>query len=293
LLWVADPPTAEPYVRALKEGLRERGWIEGKTIRIVERYDYYDSARRPKLATELVALEVDLLYVLGISLPAARKATQTIPMVCPDFFDPIKEGFTTSLARPDGNVTGISWQTTDLAIKRLELTRDLVGRMRRIAWLYDATDPGAAIELRGAVAAAHAGGVEVQELGYRTAGELEAQLSKLKRGRLDALIVSTSPSIWPAIDRIVALASADRIPVITEPVEFARAGAIISYGVDILQEFRRSAYFVDRILKGATPTELPIEQATHFQLGVNLKTAKMLKLEIPVTIMNQATEVIR
>jgi putative ABC transport system substrate-binding protein len=293
LLWVGDPATAGPYVQAIKEGLHEHGWIEGKTIRIVERHDYDDPERRPALVAEVVAMKVDVLYVSGVLLPTAQKATTAIPMVCPDFYDPIKEGFTTSLAKPDANITGISWQSMDLATKRLELTRELVPRARRIGWLYNAGDPGAVIELQAALAAARSKGIEIQDLGYRTPSEMESQLVKLKHSRLNALIVQAGPVIWPAIDKIVAVATGKRIPVTSEPVEFVRSGAMMSYGVDILAELRRATYYVDRILRGATPAQLPIEQATHFQLGLNVKTAKRIGLAIPPTIQSQATEIVR
>ena len=290
-LWVFDPSTAAPYVRAFKEALRERGWIDGRTIQIIERYDNNDPARRQIIAEEVVALQVDLLHVNDAILPAARKASQTIPMVCPDFYDPIEEGFTTSLARPDGNVTGMSWQTIESAIKRLQLTRELVPRARRIGWLFDTTDPGAAIELRGIVAAARVTGVTIEKFEFRTSADAELQLARLKGAHLDALIVPYS--VWPVIDRIIQVATANRLPVISEPVEFARAGSVMTYGPDTLHMIRRSAYLVDALLKGASPADLPIEQPTWFHLTVSLKAAQALGITIPVSIMQQATEVIR
>jgi putative ABC transport system substrate-binding protein len=197
------------------------------------------------------------------------------------------------MAKPDGNVTGLSWQSSDLASKRLQLALELLPQARRIGLMFDANEPGARIELRGVNAAARAAGVKVQTLELRTAADLEPSLAKLKDARLDALLVSANPLTWTVIDRIVQAAAANRIPVITEPQEFAKSGAIITYGPDIFQAYRRGAFFVDRILKGAVPADLPIEQPTRFDLVVNLKAAKSLGLTVPPGVLSRATKVIR
>jgi putative ABC transport system substrate-binding protein len=293
VLWTVDPSTAAPYLASFKEGLRALGWIEGRTIQIIERYDAGDSAGRPELAAELVALGVDVLYVSDSALPAARSATKTIPIVCADFYDPILEGITTSMARPDGNVTGVSWQSVESAGKRVQLTQELKPRTRRVGLMFDANDPGALMELRGILTAARQARIAVEKLDLRAPNDIEPALAKLRGARLDALIVSANTLTWPVIDRIVEVASARDIPVISEPEDFAKAGAIITYGPDMFALYRRSASFVDRILKGAAPKDLPIEKPTRFELVVNLKTAKTLRLAIPKSIMERATKVIR
>ena len=197
------------------------------------------------------------------------------------------------MARPDRNVTGVSWQSVDSAMKRLQLTRELIPRVQRVGVMFDANDPGPLIEVRGVVAAAREAGISIETVALGSPHEIEPALAKLKHARLDALILSASALTWPVIDRIVEVASADRIPVISEPEDFAKAGAIITYGPDTSALYRRGAYFVDRILKGAAPKDLPIEQPTQFELVVNLRTAKMLGLTMPKSIMERATKVIR
>ena len=293
VLWTSDPSTAAPYLDAFKEGLRDLGWIDGRTIQMVVRYDDNDPLRRPELAAELVALGVDLLYTFDPALPATRGATKTIPIVCPDFYDPVAEGITTSMARPDGNVTGLSWQSVESAAKRLQLTRELLPRARRIGVMFDANDLGALLELGGVIAAAREAGIAIEKLELRSSRDIELVLAELKGAGLDALLLVTSALMWPAIDRITAVATANRIPVVAEPREFAEAGAIIAYGPDIGAVLRRSAYFVDRLLRGAAPSDLPIEQPTRFHLVINVKTARVLGLAIPRSVTEGATKVIR
>lgn len=292
-LWAADAPTAVPYLAAFKDSLQELGWVDGRTIQIIVRYDDGVAARRPEIAAEVVALRVDVLFSFNALLPAVRRITTTIPIVCGDFFDPIAEGLTTSMARPDGNVTGVSWQSPEVAGKRVQFARELRPRARRIGVLADSGDAGAAIELRGTVAAAREAGVTLEKLELRSMEDIEPTLAKLQGARIDVLIVQASTLTWPVIGRIVDAATTAGIPIVSEPEEFAAAGAVVTYGVDVFAALRRCAVFVDRILKGATPRDLPIEQITKFDFVVNLKSAKILGLPIPASLMERATKIIR
>jgi putative ABC transport system substrate-binding protein len=292
-MWVGDASTGAPYVAAFNEGLRNLGWVESRTIEVHLRYDDGIESRRPVMASELVSLGVDVLFVFDPGLPAARRATKTIPIVCGDFFDPIAEGITTSLARPDGNVTGVSWQSAETALKRVQLAQELKPRAQRIGFMSEPEHIGSTIELRGILVAARQARISIEKLDLRTPDDIDPTLGKLKDARLDALIVGSSGLLWPAIDRIVAAATASGVPIIGEPEEFAQAGAVLTYGVDVFAAIRRSTFFVDRILKGAKPKDLPIEQPTAFDLVVNLKAAKALGFPMPEAILAQATKVIR
>jgi putative ABC transport system substrate-binding protein len=293
VLWIADASMASPYLGQFKEGLRELGWVDGQTVEIIERYDQGTASRRAGLAAEMVGRGVDVIYAGNPLLPAAMKATATIPIVCPDFYDPVAEGVTKSMARPEGNVTGVSWQSVESAVKRLELARELVPKARRLGMMFDANDPGAVLEAQAVVAAARTANVSLQLMELREAKDVDIALSKLKTSRLQALIVPLSALTWPVIDRIVEGASANRVPLISEPTEFAEAGVVITYGADIYALYRRSAHFVDRILRGAKPADLPIEQPTKFELVVNAKAASAMGVHVPRTLMDRATRVIR
>jgi putative ABC transport system substrate-binding protein len=293
VMWVSDASTGAPYVAAFKQSLRDLGWVEGRTIEIHLRYDDGIASRRPAIASELVSLGVDAIFVFDPALPAARHATKSIPIVCADFFDPIAEGVTTSLARPDGNVTGVSWQSAETALKRVQLAKELRPLAQRIGFMAEPEHTGSAIELRGILVAAQQARISIEKLDLRTPDDIDRRLAKLKKARLDALIVGSTGLIWSEIARIVAAATAAGVPIISEPEEFAQAGAVVTYGVDVFAAIQRSTFFVDRILKGATPKDLPIEQPTAFDLVANVKAAKTLGLRIPDAMLAHATKVIR
>ena len=284
---------AERYLRAFLEAMRKLGWIDGQNARFVVRYADGDVRRFPALTAELVALGVDVLYVTAPAVPAARRATTTIPIVCADFYDPIAEGVVSSLARPGGNVTGISWQSIDSAGKRLELTTELVPGLRRVAILFQAGDPGAALEVKGLLATARRLNVTVRTFEVRDSRDIEAAFVTLRRDRVEAVIVSANPLTFSASDNIVRLASSMKLPLISEPGEFAKSGFLLTFGPDIVEAHKRGALYVHKILKGAKPSDLPIEQPTKFDLVINLRTARALGLTIPEAIMVRATEVIR
>jgi putative ABC transport system substrate-binding protein len=290
VLWASD---FEPHHRAFLEGMRELGWIDGQNVRFVVRYADGEVRRFPALTAELIGLGVDVLVVTSPAVPAARQATTTIPIVCTDFYDPIAEGVVSSLARPGGNVTGISWQSIDSAGKRLELTTELLPGLRRVAILFQAGDPGAALEVKGLLATARRLKVTVRTFEVRDSRGIEAAFATLRRDRVEALIVSANPLTFSATDTIVRLAATMKLPLISEPANFAKSGFLLTFGPDIVEAYKRGALYVDRILKGAKPGDLPIEQPTEFDLVINLRTARALGLTIPETIMVRATEVIR
>jgi len=294
ILWLSDATQSAPHLGALKEGLRELGWIEGRTIRIVERFDSSgDSSRLPGLAADLVALGVDVLFVTDFAVPAARQASTNIPIVCADFYDPVAEGFTKSIARPDGNVTGVSLQSVASSAKRLQLAQELIPGLRHVGLLFDPSDPGAILEAKGLANAATIAGIDLKNFEVRAPADFEPAFVRIKRARPQALLVSLNPLTWRAFPQIGDFAARNRLPVISEMPELAEVGAVLTYGADLPQAYRRGAYFVDRILKGARPSELPIEQAARFHLVVNLKIVKALGLTIPDSINIAATKVLQ
>jgi putative ABC transport system substrate-binding protein len=284
---------AEPYRQQYLEGMRSLGWIDGRTAQFLVRYDGGDISRLPALARELIDLGIDVLVVNGRALPAARRATTTLPIVSLDMWDPVAEGVTSSLAKPDRNVTGVSWQTIDTAGKRLELAKELLPGLRRVGLLTDPGDPGAVIEAKGLRSIAAAAGVKLRIFEVRHPREFRAAFATINNARTEALIVSTSTLTIHHLARIVRFASSRRLPTISEAAEFADAGVLLTYGPDMSETYKRGALQVDKILKGAKPGELPFEQPTRFELVINLNTSKALGLTIPESIMIRATRLIR
>ena len=273
--------------------MQKLAWIEGRSIQYIVRYMEGDVARVPPIIKEFVAMRVDVIYLPDGAIAPAREVTRTIPMVAGDFYDPIAEGFTISLAKPSQNLTGISWQSNESAAKRLELAKELVPGLRRAAFLYDATERGALIEQSGIASAARIAKVELRNYPVQHSGSLQAVFEAIKSSRPDALIVSVNPLTWASREDIAAFAFTIQLPAIAEAPEFAKAGFVLTYGASALEAFTRCAYFLNKILRGAKPSELPIEQPTKFDFVVNLKTAKALGIKIPESIMLRATEVIR
>jgi len=267
--------------------------MDGRNVRIIERFDNGDSSRFPGLATELVGLRVDVLFTTDVAMSAARQATTTIPIVCADFVDPVTEGVTRSMARPDSNVTGVSWQSAETAAKRLQFARELIPTLRRVALIYDASDPGIVLEAKGVSDAASIAKLHLNKFEVRSASDFKQAFAKIKHARPDVLLVSTNPLTWEQFPKIADFGARNRLPVISELPELAERGAVLTYGVDIFEAYRRGAYFVDKVLRGAKPSELPFEQAAKFDLVVNLKTAKALRISVPKSITNIATRVIR
>jgi putative tryptophan/tyrosine transport system substrate-binding protein len=293
ILWIQNADEAAPYLGAVKDGLRELGWFEGQNIVFIERYNQGDESRFPKLAAELVALDVDVLFVNDSAVPTARAATSTIPIVCADFYDPVATKVTASLARPEGNVTGMSWQSVESGVKRLQLTMELLPRARRIGLLYNVGFAGAMMEGEGLFAAARKMHIALIGVEVRAPADLPAAFAKIRSERFDALLVSVDPLTFDAREQIGALAISLRLPMVAEMGEFADVGAVLTYGADILHTYRRSAYFVHRILNGAKPADLPYEQPSRFQLVLNQNTAKALGIRVPQSILENATKIVQ
>jgi putative tryptophan/tyrosine transport system substrate-binding protein len=291
-LWFQDQQGAAQYQQTFRNTLRDLGHVDGKSAIFIARFANGDAARLPALLTELLAQRLDVLWVSPRALPAAKQAKSTTPIVSV-FFDPMAEGIAKSLAKPLGNITGMSWQTVETSGKRLQYTKEFLPNLNRIALLYDATDPGAALDARALREAANTLKLAVNELQFRNAKELEVAFDAIKRGQPQAIIVVHSPLSVHYRSEIVRLAAGARLPFISEGGDFAEAGALLSYGPSVIDMFERSALYAHKILKGAKPRDLPIEQPTVFQLIVNQKTAKALGIKIPEAILLQADEVIR
>jgi putative ABC transport system substrate-binding protein len=291
-LGAASPEIAGQWVAAFVTRLRELGWIEGRTVAIEYRWAEANRERYREIAAELVRLKVDVI-VTWASAPvlAAKQATTLIPIVFAAQMDPVGAGVVASLARPGGNVTGMSIQQTDTAGKRIELLREIVPRLGRLAILANAGAAGAMLEMQEVRATAHALGIEVTPIEVQQADEIISAVGALK-GRADALYVATDPLIYSNRIQINALARDERLPTIYGSREYVEAGALISYGPNWGNLFGHAAEQVDKILRGAKPADIPVEQPTKFDLVINLKTAHSLGLEISPTLLARADEVI-
>ena len=279
---------------AFRQGLRELGYVEGHNIALVIRSPEQGPEQLPDLAAELVRLKVDVIVTAGtVGAQAAQQATRTIPIVMALSADPVETGLVSSLARPGGNTTGLSLISRELSGKRLELLRAVVPRVSRIAVLFDPTDPGGAVQMRETEAAARALGVQLQRLDVRGPGDFEKAFQAATRGRAGALLVFDAALTFSYRTQIVALASKSRLPAMYGLTGLAEAGGLMSYGANIVDMYRRAAVYVDKILKGAKPADLPVEQPTRFELVINMKTAKTLGLTFPQSILIRADQVIQ
>ena len=283
-----------PYWEALSQGLRELGYVEGQNL--VWEYAFGDGQfeRLPELATALVQRQVDVIVVTGHQAArAARQATSSIPIVVPIHGDPVGDGLVASLARPSGNVTGLSSMSPDMSAKRLQLLKDTVPGVGRVAVLWNGADSVKASDFRETEAAAQALGLTIQSLPVQQATDLDGAVALAGHERADAMIVLGDRLTATHHRRIVELAASGRLPVLYEPREGAIAGALMSYGPNVSSLHYRAATYIDKILKGAKPADLPIEQPMRFDFLVNLKTAEALGLTIPHHVLLQATEVIQ
>jgi putative ABC transport system substrate-binding protein len=288
------PPPGDPFRQAerFEAGLREIGWEPGKTILIEYRYAESRLDRLPGMAAELVGLPVDVIIARGQTIAAARDATSTIGIVMAADPDPVGNGLIKSLARPGGNITGFSTQAFELEAKQLELLREAVPSLTRVAVLTSgraAAVPAEQIARRQA--AAQAFGIELIEIAISDSAELGGAFSKITEARVGAAVISGT--LWFVDSATVArLALERRLATISNLREFAHAGALMTYGVSFAHIHRRSAVFVDKIIKGARPAEMPVEQPTKFDLVLNLKTAKALGVDVPYFLQQRADEVI-
>jgi putative ABC transport system substrate-binding protein len=273
------------------ERLRQLGWIDSQTVAIEYRWGEGHNERYAEIAAEFVRLKVDVIVTAGLGTFAAKQATSTIPVVFAVLGDPVGTGLVKSLARPGGNVTGLSVQATDLAGKRLGLLREVVPTLRHLAIMANVGFPPAVLETQELETTASKLGLDVVALEIRAAGDIAPAFVTLN-GRADAMYVAPDPLLNADRIRISALALTARLPTMYGIRENVDAGGLISYGPDYGDQFRRAAEYVDKILRGAKPGDLPIEQPTKFELVVNLRTAKALGISIPSTLLSLADEVI-
>ena len=289
-LAVAPNPALED---AFTQDLRELGYVEGKNLMIAYRFADGVLDRLPGLATELVGLGVDVIVALTTEgVRAARQATRTIPIVMPFSIDPVGAGLISSLARPGGNITGLSWPIDVLAGKRVQLVKELVPTVSRVAVLRNPTFQPSGRILRWTEAAAHTLGLSSQVLEVQGSGDLEGALRKIDKGRVTVLYVIEDPLTYELRRQIADLAAKNRLPSISASKEWVEAGGLMSYGANYADSCRRAATFVDRILKGAKPADLPVEEPTKFELVINLKTAKAIGVTIPQSLLLRADQVI-
>jgi putative ABC transport system substrate-binding protein len=285
------PATWSLFVAAFVQRLRELGWIEGRTIAIEYRWAEGRGERFAEIAAEFVRLNVDVIVTVGGAVLAAKQATSLIPIVFAAAADPVGSGLVASLARPGGNVTGLSSQFTDLAGKRLELLREMVPSLRRLAIMANAGYPAAVLEMAEVQATTRTLGLDVVTLELRRAEDIAPAFEALK-GRAEALYVCAESLVTTNSVRINTLALAARLPTMHSIREYVEAGGLMSYGPNFPDLWRRAGDLVDKILRGAKPADIPVEQPTKFDLIINLTTAKALGLDVPPTLLARADEVI-
>src|SRR5262245_33499060 len=292
-----DPATESNRAEVIRLALRELGYVEGQNIATEYRYSEGKRDRAPELAAELVRAKVDIILVAGgtIWVQAAKNATKTIPIVMTGSgLDPVESGLVESLARPGGNVTGITNLNPELGGKRLELLKETVPKAVRVAVVYDPDNPASVLDLKEFLpAAARALRLTIQPWEVRAADGFEKVFAALNKERPDGLYVLGGPLMNANQKRIVGLALKSRLPAMYVRREFVDVGGLMSYGADIADSYRRVAYFVDRILKGAKPADLPVEQPTKFELVINLKTAKQIGVTISPEVLARATKLIK
>ena len=293
---LTDKPSGPLEARlwqAFRLGLRERGWIEGENMRIEFRGSEGQYARLPELAADLVRLKVDLIVARSSQfVQPAKEATSSIPIVFVVHADPEGTGHVASLARPGGNITGLANLQADLGPKMLELLSSAIPGAKRIAVLWNPDTPSHTPTLKAVKEAGRTLRLQLEPVGARTAAELERAFSAMARARAQAVLVIGSPIFTTERQRVADLARTHRLPTMLQTKEAVEAGGLMSYGPDFEDLYRRGAIYVDNILKGARPADLPVQQATKFELVLNMKTAKVLGLTIPQSVLLRAVEVI-
>jgi len=296
-LSIGDPATESTRAEAIRLALRALGYIEGQNIATEYRYAEGKGHRIPELAAELVRLQVDIIVVTGGNdrIQAVKNATKTIPIVMTGTGgDPVEDGLVESLARPGGNLTGITNLSTELGGKRLELLKEAVPKVARVAVLYDAANPSSVREVKEDLpVAARALGLTVQPWEVRAADGFENVFAAIGKQRPDGLYLPTGPLMFSNAKRIADFALKSRLPSVYGRKEAVDAGGLISYGADIADSYRLVAVYIDKILKGAKPADLPVQQPTKFELVINLKTAKQIGVTIRPEVLARATKIIR
>ena len=292
VLLLGAPPNAN--LDAFIQGLRELGYIEGKNILIEYRFAEGKADRLPELATELVQLKVDAIFTTGTpAIFALKKATKTIPIVFFSTSDPIGTGVVASLAHPGGNITGISVLASELWPKRLELLKEISPKLSRVAMLWNKGNAGMALEAKATQEVAGPLGVALQDRGVKDPNELDVVFAVMTKDRPDGFLALMDPVLNSYQKRILDFLAQNRLPAIFENRTWVEAGGLISYGANYADAHRRAAALMDKILKGAKPADIPVEQPTKFELVINLKTAKQIGVTIPPSMLYRADEVIK
>jgi len=292
LLYLGAPPNA--ILDGFMQGMRELGYIEGKNIIIEYRFAEGKEDRLPELATELVRLKVDAVFTAGTpAIYALKQATKTIPIVFFSTSDPIGTGVVASLAHPGGNITGISALASDLWPKRLELLKEISPKLSRVAMLWNKNNAGMALEARATQEVAGPLGVALQDRGIKDPNELEVVFAVMTKDRPDAFLALMDPVLNSQRTRILDFLAKNRLPAIFQSTDWVEAGGLISYGPSYPELFHRIAVQMDKVLKGAKPADIPVEQPTKFELVINLNTAKQIGLTIPPDMLARADRVIR
>jgi putative ABC transport system substrate-binding protein len=294
ILSATTPAAVAPGVEAFKQALRELGWVEGKSFVLEARYGEGKVERLSDLARELVALKMDVIVTpADLSIAAVKRETQTIPIVMALSSDPVGAGFVASLARPGGNITGLSNISPELSGKRVELLKEAIPALSRVALLWNPDVRGAVLDYKEAASAARSLRVEVKSVEASRAEDLDRAFSAITTWRAQALMLpGINPVGFANRAQIVSFAQKNRLPSMFPTKEYVDSGGLMSYGPSLVDLFRRAAVYVDKILKGAKPADLPVQQPTKFELVINLKTAKALGLTMPQSLLRRADQVI-
>ena len=293
-LSLLDPSSDSARIEALRQGFRELGYVEGQSFAIESRYAAGNPDRLAGLADELVRLNADVIVVGGSTATrAAKNVTKLIPVVMAHGSDPVELGFVESLARPGRNITGLTHMAPELGGKRLELLKETIAKLSRVAVLTDPGTQGHGPQIKELEIAALALGLRLRPVEVRVANELESAFLAMSRERPGAFIVLQLPTLDRLRERIVHLAAKNLLPAMYPNSEYMETGGLMSYSADIVAMFRRTAYYVDKILKGAKPADLPVEQPTRFELVINLRTAKQIGLRIPPNVLARTDKVIK
>jgi len=281
------------FLEALLFGLRDVGYVEGQNFQMEYRFEHGQSKSLEELARELAALQPELLVAVGTPATlAAKQATSSVSVVMAPAGDPVRTGIVKSLARPSGNITGVTLYSTDLGIKRLEMAKEVLAGIRRVAVLGNARNPQTALNWDDFQPAGRSLGLELRLFSVATIDDLSSTVSAIRSERFEAVVVLSDADFNAARTRMIALCATHRLPAVFEGREFVDDGGLLAYGPNISAVTRRSAAYIDKILKGAKPSDLPIEQPTKFELVINLKTATALGLTIPSSLLARADEVI-
>ena len=286
----ATPRDGAALVDAFRQGMSDAGWIEGRNLAIEYRWAESDLSRHPRLVGELLGARMDVIVLAGTAAArAARQATSTVPIVVTAVGDPVELGLVASLARPGANLTGLAWQSSDLATKQIQILHETVPRLSRLAAMFHSANPAI---LETAQSAAQALDLKLQAIEVPSPESIPGAFDTARRGRAEALIVLPSPMFHAQRKQLAELAARHRLPAAYEVKAYVDDGGLLSYGPSFPEMYRRAASYVDRILKGATPGDLPMEQPSKFELALNLKTARALKLAIPPTLHLRADHIV-